>query len=92
MGRSVNFHITVFGRVQGVGYRAFVLRSAKSLSISGYVKNNTDGSVFIEAEGEEIELQKFIAICKSGPGWAHIESLNYTEYPVQDHTSFRVKY
>ena len=72
-------HVIVTGRVQGVGYRAFVLRIAKGFSLKGYVKNMPDGTVQIEAEGTQEILDKFVITCKIGPGWAHIENINQTE-------------
>ncbi len=47
------------GTVQGVGFRAFVIRIARSLSLIGYVKNLPDGAVEIVAEGEEEQLAAF---------------------------------
>ena len=84
--------MTVFGRVQGVGYRAFALRTAQRLGVSGFVKNNPDGSVYIEAEGDEDTLATFLQLCRQGPGWARVERINHTEYPVTGHNGFRVKY
>ena len=92
MDKSTNYHITVYGRVQGVGFRAFILRVASSFGIKGFVKNNPDGSVFIEAEGSEADLQKLIVQCKTGPGWADVDRVGYTEYPKRNHSEFRVKY
>jgi len=92
LDKSTNYHITVYGRVQGVGFRAFTLRAANSLDLKGFVKNNSDGTVFIEAEGNESNLLKLISICKSGPGWAYVERVDYTEFPTRSHSGFRVKY
>ena len=92
MGKLTNYHITVSGRVQGVGYRAFVCRAASSLRITGFVKNNVDGTVFIEAEGTESALMQLVSICKTGPGWAHVDKVLYTESPTGDYKEFRIKY
>jgi len=90
--KFVNYHITVSGRVQGVGYRAFTVKTARSLGISGFAKNNVDGTVFIEAEGEEITISKFLKLCELGPGWANVERVSCTEYPVMGHQGFHIKY
>ena len=92
MSKRTNYHITVYGRVQGVGFRAFASRTARSLGIVGFVRNHEDGTVFIEAEGEEDTLHQFIAACKAGPGWAHVERVEYTSYPTRSFVDFRVKY
>jgi len=92
LDKLLNFHITIHGRVQGVGYRAFALKTARSLGIVGYVKNEANGTVFIEAEGGQIALQKFIATCKIGPGWGFVERVTYTEYPLKRFSGFNIKY
>lgn len=85
-------HVTVFGRVQGVGYRAFAFRTAQSYGLSGFVKNQIDGTVFIEVEGEQHQLSSFLAKCKSGPGWSHVDRLETEEFPVRGFSEFKIKY
>lgn len=92
MSKLTNYHITVSGRVQGVGYRAFVSRAASGLGLVGFVKNNVDGTVFIEAEGPESALMQLVSLCKSGPGWAHVDRVTHTEFPARNYSDFRVKY
>ncbi len=58
--------IEVFGRVQGVYFRANTCQKALELGIKGYVKNQRDGSVEIIAEGEEGLLQKLVDWCHKG--------------------------
>ncbi len=82
----------VKGRVQGVGYRAFALKTATLLGIYGYVKNRPDGLVQIEAEGSESSLIQFIKMCENGPGWAYVEKVEFNEFPVQGFKEFIVKY
>jgi len=48
--------IRVSGTVQGVGFRYFTFRTARRLSLSGYVRNNSDGSVEVVAEGDRSNL------------------------------------
>ncbi|OPX71722.1 MAG: Acylphosphatase [Methanoregulaceae archaeon PtaB.Bin152] len=50
----------VSGRVQGVGYRYFVRDQARCLGVSGWVRNNPDGTVSVSAVGEEALLMKFL--------------------------------
>ena len=92
MSEIINLHVTVFGRVQGVGYRAFVFRTAQSYGVSGFVKNQIDGTVFIEVEGQQHQVSTFLAKCKSGPGWSHDDSLETEEFPVRGFSEFRIKY
>ncbi len=84
------YQIVVTGRVQGVGYRAFVERQAISMQLGGYVKNQYDGSVLIEAEGPVEKLDLFIIKCKEGPGWAHVSKVTVVQLPLQGDTTFRI--
>ncbi len=84
------YKIEVTGRVQGVGYRAFVLRVAESMEIKGFVKNQYDGSVLIEAEGPAEKLQFFLDQCKAGPGWAHVSEVTKNELPVEGSVLFKI--
>ena len=71
--------IHVSGKVQGVFFRASTKGKAEELNIKGNVRNNADGSVSIEAEGEEENLQQFVEWCKQGPKFAHVEHCEVKE-------------
>ena len=86
-----NYIITVSGRVQGVGYRAFALKMARSLGLVGYAKNMPDGTVKIEVEGNKEDLDHFVILCEKGPGWAYIEKINMIESPVQGYHGFKIR-
>jgi len=60
LNRKKSFHIVVSGRVQGVGYRYSAAKAAAKYRISGWVRNTFDGSVEIECEGDEENLNYFI--------------------------------
>lgn len=60
-------HITVEGRVQGVGFRYFVAENAQRLNITGWVRNRWNGSVESIAEGNRRELDELIAVIRRGP-------------------------
>jgi acylphosphatase len=62
---------TVRGRVQGVGYRVFVLREAGYLGLAGHVANMADGSVHVVAEGPRAALDALVERLEDGPpaGW-----------------------
>jgi len=80
--------MTIQGQVQGVGFRYFVMHKAASYNISGFVKNQPDGSVYVEAEGEPEFLKVFIEACKSGPSHAWVENVVVQYCPVQDFEGF----
>ena len=72
--------IKVTGKVQGVFYRASAKDKAQQLGLSGMVKNEQDGSVYIEAEGEEQKLKELIDWCHHGPDMAQVENVEYEYY------------
>ena len=63
--------------VQGVGFRYAVYRLARSLGLVGFVRNEPDGSVLIEAEGEDTKLNELIEWCHTGPAGAGVEKVDY---------------
>lgn len=85
-------YLIIGGRVQGVGYRYFVLHKAAELHISGWVRNSSYGKVEIEAEGEPRNLETFIDWIKIGPSRAVIQSVSVSEIiPVRNFTSFIIR-
>ena len=65
----------VYGRVQGVGFRYFTWKGAEKIGIKGTVRNCTDGSVEIIAEGNNDQLQDFCNWLKVGPRTASVEGV-----------------
>jgi acylphosphatase len=64
---------TVIGRVQGVGFRYFVLRRATGLALTGWVANEHDGSVRCRAEGPRSDLDALVEALEAGPPGALVE-------------------
>ena len=83
--------LTVFGKVQGVGFRYYTHKKARELSISGFVRNMPDGSVYIEAEGTETSLHQFVSWCGDGPSWARVTKVDRQNVPVTGYDVFLVK-
>ena len=69
--------INVYGHVQGVFFRYTTRKVARKLGLTGVVKNMTDGSVFIEAEGSEDKLNELLEFSKKGPKYAKVENVKY---------------
>ncbi len=67
------------GRVQGVCYRDWTVRTATSLGISGWVRNRPDGSVEVLATGEKVAVEAFIARCRGGPSSARVDDMEVSE-------------
>lgn len=83
--------IKVFGTVQGVGFRFYTNKKAIELGLSGYVQNKPDGSVYIEAEGDEVDLQTFIDWCNIGPQWARVKKVDIQFLPSLNYNRFQIK-
>ena len=69
-------HVAVRGRVQGVGYRAFVEREALAAGVEGWVRNCHDGSVEAIFMGPPQIVTKMIAACRRGPYAARVDALD----------------
>lgn len=66
----------VSGRVQGVGYRAFVLRYARALGLAGRVRNLPSGQVEVVAEGDEESLNQLLTLLRQGPPAARVTDMS----------------
>jgi len=81
--------LTILGHVQGVGFRYFLKQKADLLGISGFVKNQPNGIVHVEAEGEAEPLHSFIDICRQGPSHAWVEKVDIQYCPLQGFEDFQ---
>jgi acylphosphatase len=75
----VRVRIRVYGRVQGVFFRAAAEREAARLHVAGFARNERDGSVTVEAEGEPAAVERMIAWCRNGPSRADVQSIELTD-------------
>jgi acylphosphatase len=85
-----NLHIHVEGSVQHKGFRFTAMQMAYEYKVMGLVSNQRDGSLYIEAEGEEEDLEKFVKWCKKGPMWAKVEKIDVEEGEVKNYKSFDI--
>ncbi|HEV7350194.1 acylphosphatase [Telluribacter sp.] len=83
-----HWNITVQGRVQGVWYRASTQEKAHELGLTGFVQNQPDGSVYIEAEGTGEVLEAFLSWCHRGPLLARVDQVLVQEGEVQGYREF----
>lgn len=86
-----HFDIQVKGKVQGVFFRASTKAKARELNINGYVQNQPDGNVYIEAEGNDDNLQKLIDWCHYGPSAAKVDSVEFEPGNVKNFSYFEIK-
>lgn len=74
---------TIHGRVQGVGFRLFVLRRAQALGLAGWVANRPDGSVAVVAEGPAEALGQLLDLLHDGPPGAGVRSVEVDRVPAR---------
>ena len=86
-----HYNIRVSGRVQGVFYRASTRDKAKELGLSGWVRNEPDGTVYVEAEGSKEALDQLIDWWKQGPPRAKVENVHYEVGEVVGFGGFEVR-
>ena len=86
-------HAKIHGRVQGVGFRAFVLNYATALRLTGTVRNVYIPGQYVEvnAEGPESVLQEFLVYLREGPQLSRVESVDIIwSQPLGNDSSFRI--
>jgi len=88
---KTNEIIRVYGRVQGVGFRYSAQQIATSMGICGYVANESDGSVYIEAEASSEQINQFIECCRKGPSRSIIQEVRHFPGQLMNYISFRVR-
>ena len=79
-----HLNINVFGKVQGVFFRVYTQKKAEELGLTGFVQNEPDGSVYIEAEGEETLLKDFTSWCNVGSPNAEVSKVIITEGGIKN--------
>ena len=76
--------------MQGVYFRVHAQEAAKLLGLAGWVKNDNQGTVSIEAEGDEKSLEHFVAWCKEGAPQAQVSKVEVTEGPLTNLRNFSI--
>ncbi len=79
------------GRVQGVGFRYFTYRSAQRLGVKGWVRNRDDGDVEVHAEAESPILKEFEGHLRSGPFFARVLGLEWTNVSTGPFLNFSIE-
>lgn len=85
-----HLNIVVSGKVQGVSFRVSTKAVADQLSVKGFVKNTSDGSVYIEAEGDDFSLESFLEWCHEGPLQASVQKVEVVEGEVKNYRNFEI--
>ena len=84
--------LKIYGFVQGVNFRYYTLGEAQKLGLSGWVKNEPDGSVIIVGEGKKEDLNKLINWAKKGPSFAQVEDIKIQWQEPIGEEGFEVRY
>jgi acylphosphatase len=85
------FRFRVRGRVQGVGYRYFVLREAERRNLTGFARNLADGGVEVVAEGPDESLRDLEARLREGPAFSHVESVEAEAVAPRADLGFQIR-
>ncbi|NOS67140.1 MAG: acylphosphatase [Candidatus Peribacteraceae bacterium] len=84
--------IVITGLVQGVFFRAQAKEKADELALTGWVRNNNEGSVEIVAQGPQDKLKELEAWCHTGPAKAKVTNVTVTEEPEKELPAFEIWY
>ena len=82
----------VKGRVQGVGFRYFTYRVARSLAIKGWARNLGNGDVEIHAEGDPTSVSEFQSRIESGPPLARVSEIEVESATAEDAEDFSIRH
>ena len=85
-----HLNIIVNGKVQGVSFRFSTKAVADQLGVKGIIVNQADGSVYIEAEADEWNMQLFLDWCNEGPQGAVVNSLESNEAEMKNYRNFEI--
>ena len=86
-----SYRYIVRGRVQGVGYRYFVMREAGALGVSGFARNLPDGTVEVIAEGADEVLAQFEDRLREGPSFATVSALDRSAIAARGDHGFHIR-
>jgi len=82
--------ITIMGKVQGVGFRAWMRTNAQNLGLTGFVQNLPDGSVYAEVTGNKETVNKLEDLCHVGPANARVEKVISKSLNIKHEGDFRI--
>jgi acylphosphatase len=85
------YRYLVTGRVQGVGYRYFVLREAERLGLAGFTRNLPDGRVEVIAEGDDEVLGELESRLRRGPSFAAVDGVDKAPAPARGEPGFHIR-
>ena len=81
--------LIISGRVQGVGFREWMVEQARALGVSGWVRNRVDGSVEALVAGDIASVEELSRLCRRGPRMAEVTSIEEDMADPPEHPGFR---
>ena len=84
--------VRVTGRVQGVSFRMYAEQEARRLGVTGWVRNEPDGSVALHVEGDEQAVDAMVDWCRRGPDHARVEAVDATPVEPTGGSGFTTRY
>ncbi len=84
----IAWRLIIDGKVQGVGYRAWTVETARRFGLVGWVRNRADGSVEVLVQGTEAAIDRFVAEAGTGPPAAKVDGIEIRNEPVSDMRDF----
>ncbi|WP_205696867.1 acylphosphatase [Conexibacter sp. SYSU D00693] len=91
MAEQTAVRAVAHGRVQGVGFRDFVVQHAAGLGVLGWVVNQEDRTVLVHAEGEDEGVQQLVELLHDGPPAAQVDGVTVERVDVEGHEQFAVR-
>lgn len=83
----------IVGRVQGVGFRYFVIGKARLLGLHGYVRNDSNGDVEVVAQGARPALEQLLVLLRQGPSAAEVDDIQCAwRKPTEHFSGFYIRY
>ncbi len=92
MSDRQHYKIKVLGRVQGVWFRKYTKEAAEACGVCGYVCNLQDGSVYLEAEGEEEQLRNLLSRLEKGSPMSRVSRVEWYPGVVRHYDSFEIRH
>lgn len=89
--KTISASLTITGKVQGVGYRYFVLKRSIELGLNGFVQNLHYGNVYAEVEGSADAINQLIESCRKGPAFAQVRDVVVSRISPKKYIGFTIQ-
>jgi acylphosphatase len=86
--RVIACRLVISGRVQGVGFRDWLVKAARRVGLLGWVRNRLDGTVEAHVEGQQAQIDDLVKACRYGPMLAQVTGVDVTTVPPKHPEGF----